>query len=450
MYARHLKCERGQIIILAAIMLIVLVAIVGLAIDSGRGYGIKAKLNAAVDAGAIAGARALADGESDATRIAAAQAAARNYYYANYPANYLGSTLSPPTVGAVHEPSGYWRVTLAGTATMNTTLMRVLGFESVPVSAEGQAIRRDLDIILVLDTSGSLGPPTSSSTTLPRLKQAAIRFIDRFNSGNNGDRVGLVSFASGAVVDVPIVKDGSRGFNRTTVVNAINALTVTGSTASSEGIRLALNEINDVPVASRSSLRVIAFFSDGAPNDVSATFLNNSASVKGDLYSETESPGTARATRVFRHDRRDSQLGTYSNIASLPNTGFTVTGVGDIPLASYNNRRTLTGSPVTNTRCNVNKAARNMLENVAHTARGQDINLHAIGLGARVNSLEISFCSYTTSEHGSNILKRIANAADADTYNPAQPTGLYVWAANDSELDNAFDTIASEILRLTR
>lgn len=447
---RYLKHERGQIIILAAVMLVILVAVVGLAIDSGRGYGVKAKLNAAVDAGAIAGARALAEGADDAARLAAAQAAARNFYYANYPVNYLGSTVGSPSINAVHESSGYWRVNVSGTATMNTTLMRILGFEVVPVVAVGQAIRRDLDIILVLDTSGSLGPPTSPSTTLPRLKQAAIRFIDRFNAGNNGDRVGLVSFASGAVVDVPIIKDGSRGFNRTAVVNAINALTVTGSTASSEGMRRALNEINGVPPASRSSLRVIAFFSDGAPNDVSATFLNNSNPVTGDLYSETVSPATARADRVFRHDHRDTQLGTYSNIASLPNSGFVMNGLGNIPLASFNNKRTLAGNPYTNTRCNVNKAARNMVENVANTARIQDINIHSIGLGTRVDSLEITFCAYNSSEHGSNILKRIANTADSDTYNSSHPTGLYAWAASDSELDAAFDTIASEILRLTR
>ena len=450
MHARRLKYESGQILILAALMMIILVAIVGLAIDSGRAYSVKAKLNAAVDAGAIAGARALAKGEDDAARLAAAQAAVRNYYFANYPTNYMGSTLGPPLIDAVHLPSGYWRVTVSGTSTLNTTLMRILGFEEVPVAADGQAIRRDLDVILVLDTSGSLGPPTSPSTTLPLLKEAAIRFIDRFNAGNNGDRVGLVSFASGAVVDVPIVKDGSRGFNRTTVVNAINALTVTGSTASSEGMRRALNEINGVPVASRSSLRAIVFFSDGAPNDVSATFVNNSTPVTGDLYSETDSPGTARADRVFRHDQRDNQLGTYANIATLPNEGFVVTGTGNIPLAGYNLKRTLTGTPYTNTRCNVNKAARNMLENVANTARSQDINTHSIGLGTRVNSLEITFCSYNTIEYGSNILKRIANAVDSDTYNSAQPTGLYAWAASDSELDNAFDTIASEILRLTR
>jgi hypothetical protein len=119
-------------------------------------------------------------------------------------------------------------------------------------------------------------------------------------------------------------------------------------------------------------------------------------------------------------------------------------------LASFNNIRTLTGSPATNTRCNVNKAARNMLENVANIARSQGIKIHTIALGAAVNSLEINFCSYAANEVGSSILKRLANTLDANTFNSAQPTGLYVWAENSGELDDAFSSIASEILRLSR
>ena len=127
-----------------------------------------------------------------------------------------------------------------------------------------------------------------------------------------------------------------------------------------------------------------------------------------------------------------------------------MTGVGNIALASYNNRRTLTGSPYTNTRCNVNKAARNMVENVANTARSESIKIHAIALGSAVNSQEINFCSYGASEIGSSLLKRLSNTLDSDTYNAAQPGGLYVWAENSTELDNAFSSIASEILRLSR
>ena len=457
--------QRGQILVLVAVSIFALIGLVGLAVDSGLAYGVKAKLASAVDAASIAGARALAEGVDDAARIAAARHAAKDYFSANFPAGFLGATRVPLTddmISAVHDTTGYWTVTVTGSAVMPVTFMRLLGFSDFPISAMGQSIRRDLDIILVLDTSGSLATPSS---TFPALKAAAVNFVNKFNAGSNGDRVGVVSFASGSVVDVPIVKDGTRGFNKTQVVNAINALNVSGSTASAEGLRLALNDINGVPPINRSSLRMIVFFSDGAPNNVAATFCDGTANttspyfcdvgrrVTGDLYSETSSPGTGKATRIFRNNQRDSQLGTYSNISSLPTTGF---DVSDINLASYNNQRTLTGSPTTNTRCNVNKAARNMTENVANMARNQGVKIHSIALGSAVNTLEINFCGYLqdgpSSELGSSLMKRLSNTVDSglNIYNPAQPTGLYVWAENAVDLDNAFTSIASEILRLSR
>ena len=442
--------QRGQILVLVAVSIFALIGLVGLAIDSGLAYGVKAKLASAVDAASIAGARALAEGVDDDARIVAARNAAKNYFAANFPAGFLGATRVPLTddmISAVHDTTGYWTVTVTGSAVTPVTFMRLFGFTEFPISAMGQSIRRDLDIILVLDTSGSLASPSS---TFPALKAAAVNFVNKFNAGSNGDRVGVVSFASGAVVDVPILKDGTRGFNKIQVINAINALNVSGSTASAEGLRLALNDINGVPPINRSSLRMIVFFSDGAPNDVPAIFSNSGTPVTGDLYSETSSPGTSKATRIFRNDRRDTQLGDYANIASLPESGFAVTGVGNINLASYNNQRTLTGSPTTNTRCNVNKAARNMAENVANTARSQVVKIHSIALGAAVNTLEITFCSYGSSELGSRLMKRLSNTSDSDAYNALQPTGLYVWAENAVDLDNAFTSIASEILRLSR
>jgi len=77
-------------------------------------------------------------------------------------------------------------------------------------------------------------------------------------------------------------------------------------------------------------------------------------------------------------------------------------------------------------------------------------------LGDMINSLEVvkSFCpAYDTNpakEYGINIMKRLANTADSDTKDALQPIGLYVWAANASELAAAFSAIASDILRLTR
>jgi hypothetical protein len=90
------------------------------------------------------------------------------------------------------------------------------------------------------------------------------------------------------------------------------------------------------------------------------------------------------------------------------------------------------------------------VERIANDARTSDIRIYTIGLGNALNTLEISFCSYTVSnESGASILRRVANAADSDALNVNQPRGLYCYAADASELNRCFSSIASEILRLT-
>lgn len=450
--------QRGQVLILVGLILVVLIGAVGLAVDSARAYGVRARLNAAVDAASIAAARALAVGSNDGERISNAQAAATRFFELNYPDGYLGSTPSTPIASAVREASGHWRVSVSATADMPTSLIRVLGAGDVEVSALGEAIRRDLDVVLVMDTSGSLGPPTSDSTVFPTLKSAAVDgFTDKFSAGAGGDRVGLVSFSSGAVLDVAINRDAVRGFERAVVNAAIRALPLGGATASAEGMRKALDELNTVPAHLQSSLRVILFFSDGAPNMVNGTFTRASGTpITGNLYSRTgRSPldppiaSTSPAYWMFREDRRDSDLGSIGDIVSLP-----ASGSGGVSLASYNARRALGGTPYDNTVCNVNKAARNMVENVAKNARDQGIRVYTIGLGAALETLETAFtggnCGYAAAtEKGSAILRRLANTPDADTYDAAQPQGLYCHALTASDLNRCFSTIASEILRLT-
>ena len=467
--------QRGAILILVGLTLIVLIGAVGLAVDSGRAYGVKARLNAAVDAAAIAAARALSEGATDADRLSRARETGERFFAMNYPQGFMSSTPSTPSINAQRLENGRWVVDVSATAEMPTTFMRVLGRTEYDVGASGQAIRRDLDVMLVMDTSGSLGSPSS---VFPTLQNAAINsFVSKFVDGAGGDRVGLVTFASGSVIDVPINKNATRGFNRTQMVNAINVLRAEGATASADGLAKGVAELNAIPAAVRSSLRVILLFSDGAPNMVNGRFrrANNSivpSSGNGNLYSETTNstissggrslcPSGDGACRMMPANQRDGSetwysTGNHRDVQRPEITHLPLTGSGSVPLASFNNRRTLqtaggvSGYPYDNTRCNVNKAARNMVENVANDARSGDIRIYTIGLGDALNDLEITFCGYSSSlERGSTILKRIANTADADTANTNQPRGLYCFAANASELNRCFSSIASEILRLT-
>ena len=57
MNRKYRKSERGQVLILCAVCLVVLLLFVGLAIDFGMAYVSKASLGKAVDAAALTGAK---------------------------------------------------------------------------------------------------------------------------------------------------------------------------------------------------------------------------------------------------------------------------------------------------------------------------------------------------------------------------------------------------------
>ncbi|MHB1295730.1 MAG: pilus assembly protein TadG-related protein [Anaerolineae bacterium] len=79
MRQRSLSNERGQILVIVAIGMVVLLGFLALAVDVGMNYQSRRNMQNAADAGALAGAQALCRGESVSDAIAAAEAArARN------------------------------------------------------------------------------------------------------------------------------------------------------------------------------------------------------------------------------------------------------------------------------------------------------------------------------------------------------------------------------------
>jgi Flp pilus assembly protein TadG len=449
-----INATKGQIIVLIAVVLVVLLALAGLAVDLGMAYGVRTKLYGAVDAASIAGGRVVSQGST------VIRSQANLFFNANYPASLLGSTVTAQNTNAVHNADGSWTITVNATAIVPTYFARVVGWRNFSVNASATSTVRTLDLILVLDSSGSLNTP---STTPALLRSAAKSFIRNFDT--TSDRIGLVHFASGSITDVTITT--TRGFNLSTIDNAIDSISVHGATTSEEAMRLAKLQLDAIPATSQSSLRAIVLFTDGAPNGVAGNFNNGGTPVQGDLYS-TANPDWnqdpcgddgGKARWLFYTNYQDSPPSTRCsnsliayNINTLPATDYTNT----VSLQSYNNIRTFnpSGNPIPNTTCNVNRAARNMLENLANAARSETvsspIHIFTIGLGASLISLEITQCGYGNSEQGSNILNRLANMPGVDTYNPNQPSGLYAYAADATQLNNAFNQVASAILRLAK
>src|SRR5436305_4559308 len=86
MNVKH-KNERGVALIFGTAAMVLIIPAVGLAVDVGYIYAVKAKLQAAVDGAALAAARALSLGQSTASQAASAKQNAVNWFYANLPSN---------------------------------------------------------------------------------------------------------------------------------------------------------------------------------------------------------------------------------------------------------------------------------------------------------------------------------------------------------------------------
>ncbi len=155
------KGERGAVIILFTfIATLVMIPMVGLGIDGSILFWTKAKLSAAVDAAALAAARSLSVGTTLAAQESSATATAQQYFAADFPPGFLGIPASSDQLNVTFVETGLKSriVTVQGSTSAPLYFMRIFGFQSQQIVANGQATRRDLNLILVLDRSGSMGP----------------------------------------------------------------------------------------------------------------------------------------------------------------------------------------------------------------------------------------------------------------------------------------------------
>ncbi len=90
---RSKRNERGATLILFTFLtFMVVVPVIGLAIDGSVVYWMRTKLTAAVDASALATARGLSVGQTLQAQTTAATATGDSYFSANFPAGIMGTT----------------------------------------------------------------------------------------------------------------------------------------------------------------------------------------------------------------------------------------------------------------------------------------------------------------------------------------------------------------------
>ncbi|MDX9952998.1 MAG: VWA domain-containing protein [Anaerolineae bacterium] len=294
------KHERGGVLLLLALSLIVLIGLLALAIDIGVGYAARRKVQNAVDAGALAAAVKLADHESDSVIYAVIEQYTiveneAHTFEAFYIAEPGGPVLA--TVGEGAIPLSATGIRINATLTTPTYFAQLLGFDTLTVEASGGGGFGKADIMLVLDRSGSMDddscswqpyPPTggrecyspvnetnctdcyvlsgsrrvhgtwgSPLQPITAAKNAANLFVDLNNP--HFTYIGVASYADDYTLNRTLSN------NYAGVKTAISNLVADGCTNAAGGLYRARQELTGVHAREGAS-RFVVFLTDGLPN----------------------------------------------------------------------------------------------------------------------------------------------------------------------------------------
>lgn len=380
---RMIRNDRGAVLALVAVSMVVLLGIGGLALDSARGYLTKARLARAVDAAVLAGARSLRLGE-DVARQRAIDIAVLN-----------GANGDDLDVIFGVNAEGEQTVRVDAHLVMPTTLMRVLGVETMDVNSAAVAAVPPVDLVLVLDQSGSL----KTADAFDDLQDAARLFVDYFDDGF--DQLGLVSFNLRATERFSMA-----GAFSATIKYEIDQMTAFSYTNVGEGLRLAQEQITGPAVRQRSA-KVVVFFTDGRPT-------------------------------AFRGD-----LNGQDRILAIPQTGSNIAGYWDNPDQLQSN------SSTSNDGCSgwsscfgwtepVARAhARQLGLDRASEMRNAGIFVYSIGLGNPLLSDPLW-------QPDMDYLRQIAN--EDGISDASQPRGKSYFAPSANELRSVFEQVANDLL----
>ena len=463
---------RGIALITVTLLLLVIVPMMGLAIDGGILYLLKARLSQAVDAAALSGAQSLSRGQDVGSQTQSATDTATRYFQANFKVNYWGCTVSAPTV-SVTQSTAYMRyVEVSASAVSPLYFLRLLGKQTATIAATATAQRRDVNVMLVLDRSSSMGSagalptsPGNNSGQWPILN-AATSFVNQFAVGR--DNVGLVVFGGSYFIAAPTLNF------QPSIVNDISQIVSSGNTGTSQALWEAYNAL--AQLNQPGALNVILFFTDGLPNGITGDFVGlrtNPAtcaplatSMQGWLaqingFSDSGCPGPNCVNGLF----------TPGPLAAVGNPDGGIIYGNGCQFASNprNVYQDFTGMPTQDIYGNQTNPADPY----------KPVNLSAIGLPSQVGAASfnaadqaaqrmragalnsivplVDAIGFVDNPNNPNeeapdpiFMKRVANTVDSPIYNSSAPTGLFILANDQDELQAAFLQIASQILRLSQ
>jgi Flp pilus assembly protein TadG len=178
----------GNVFALTAAAVVPMIGVVGGAIDASRLYLTRSRLQAACDSAVLAGRKAMATNVYDTAAQARANAMF-NFNFQNADFQTTGTTFT-----AAADTNGRLAATSATTVPM--TLMRIFGYtqNAVSVACSADIQIPNIDIVFVLDVTGSMGDEINGVQKIVSMRAAAKNFYTNLQTqltaaGTNAGRV---------------------------------------------------------------------------------------------------------------------------------------------------------------------------------------------------------------------------------------------------------------------
>jgi Flp pilus assembly protein TadG len=265
-WSRFAAERRGSVAVLVGAGIVVLVGFVGVATDTARGYLVKAKLSQALDAAGLAGGKAFSTSNRDAD--------IQMFFDANFPSGFMGAQIVGP-IATIDDANQ--KILLTANATIDTTFMRVLGFEHLTVSSATEVTRENkaLDLVLVFDVSGSMNDYVSGQRKIVAARNAATQLVNILFGSNQTSpllRIGIVPFNS----KVNVTYDGSAFNSALTTTHAAPTFVNPITHASQSVLYFANNSpvpLLNAPASSWQGCVYSRFLFDGIATDDADIFL---------------------------------------------------------------------------------------------------------------------------------------------------------------------------------
>ncbi|MEA3014857.1 MAG: hypothetical protein QOD42_3402 [Sphingomonadales bacterium] len=179
--ARLFRDRRGNTLAIVGAAMIPLAAMIGSGVDMSRAYMAKTRLQSACDAAALAGRRVMQN-DSLGTNV---EPEARRFFHFNFPKTTSnGVTTGPYQTAEIVNPTvtrpAAGTVRVSASTTIPTSVMRMFGFTTLPLSVTCDASLNfvNTDVMLVLDVTGSMDDTLNGTKKIVSMRDAVMALYD--------------------------------------------------------------------------------------------------------------------------------------------------------------------------------------------------------------------------------------------------------------------------------